>query len=378
VDVAALMPASTVLVANAGSSSVKLSVLDADDRVLARRALPAIGELSRATVAAEVRSLLDDAGGCVDVTAHRIVHGGVRFTDPVVIDASVRQALGELTQLAPLHQPKSLSLLDAVTSAVPDTPAVACFDTAFHSTLPPAAFTYAVPHAWRARWGVRRYGFHGLSHAYAARRASDLLDGAARRLVTCHLGAGASLTAVVDGRSVDTTMGFTPLEGLVMATRSGSVDPGLVLWLEEHEGLRPHEVASVLEHDSGLTALAGTGDMRAIEQRAAAGDADAAFALEVYEHRLVTSVAAMAAAAGGIDALVFTGGAGERSARLRAVVAERLSWLGVEVDQARNADGPDDRDISTDSARVRTLVVSAREDLEMARQARDCRTVPTR
>ena len=163
-----------------------------------------------------------------------------------------------------------------------------------------------------------------------------------------------------------------------MATRSGSVDPGLVLWLEEHEGLRPHEVASVLEHDSGLKALAGTGDMRAIEQRAAAGESEAAFALEVYEHRLVTSVAAMAAAAGGVDALVFTGGVGERSQTVRAAVAHRLSWLGVEVDQARNADGTDDRDVSTDSARVRTLVVSAREDLEMARQARACLTVPTR
>src|SRR5664280_281432 len=191
----------------------------------------------------------------------------------------------------------------------PAVPHVACFDTAFHATLPPAAYTYALPAEWRDRWGVRRYGFHGLSHAWASRRAQQLVP-CARRVVTCHLGAGASLAAVLDGRSVDTTMGFTPLDGLVMATRSGSVDPGLLIWLEERERLAPREVADTLEHRSGLLGLAGTGDMRELLGRA---DPDAELALEVYVHRLASSVAAMTVGLGGLDTLVFTGGVGERA-----------------------------------------------------------------
>jgi acetate kinase len=187
-----------------------------------------------------------------------------------------------------LHQPKSLAGIDAVTRSLPNAPAVACFDTAFHTTLPEAAATYAVPREWRDRYAIRRYGFHGLSHAYCSRKAAEIVDRPVDqlRMVTCHLGAGASLAAVVAGRSVDTTMGFTPLEGLVMATRSGSVDPGLVLWLEEHEGVSPHEIAVALETHSGLTALAGTGDMSTLVPRAEAGEPDAVLALDVYVHRL--------------------------------------------------------------------------------------------
>jgi acetate kinase len=287
----------------------------------------------------------------------------------VVVDAQVRRALEALTDLAPLHQPKSLAGLAAVTGALPDVPPVACFDTAFHTTIPAAAATYAVPAEWRAKWGVRRYGFHGLSHAYASRRAVEI-TGSGRRVVSCHLGAGASLCAVVEGRSVDTTMGFTPLEGLVMATRSGSVDPGLVLWLEEHEQLTPHEVATALEQRSGMLALAGTGDFREVEERAAAGDDDARLALDVYGHRLAGSIAAMAAAAGGLDVLVFTGGVGENSPPVRAAAARRLSWLGVAVDERRNTDCAPDCDITAGGAAVRTVVVAAREDLQIAREAR--------
>jgi len=250
-------------------------------------------------------------------------------------------------------------------------PAVACFDTAFHATIPPAAATYALPAEWRERWSLRRYGFHGLSHAWVARRAPELLGRQAGelRIVSCHLGAGASLCAIVGGRSVDTTMGFTPLEGLVMATRSGSVDPGMLLWLLEHEELSAAELAEALEFRSGLLGLAGSADMREILGGAAAHEAFA-LARDVYVHRLRAGVAAMAAALGGIDALAFTGGVGERSAEVRQRAADGLAFVGVSLDRARNHEPPADGEISAAGAGVRTLVLAAREDLEIARQVR--------
>jgi acetate kinase len=322
-----------VLVANAGSSSLKLSLLDQDD-----------GELWRGDAVESLAELPERP----DAVGHRIVHGGERFRSAVRLDDSVRAALDELTALAPLHQPKSLAAADAVSRALPDVPAVACFDTAFHATLPPAASTYALPLEWRKRHGVRRYGFHGLSHSYASRRAREL-EPSARRIVTCHLGAGASLCAVLDGRSVDTTMGFTPLEGLAMATRSGSVDPGLILWLEERAGVTPAAMAEALEHESGLLGLAGTADMRELLAR---DDPDARLALDVYVHRLRGGIGAMAASLCGLDVLVFTGGVGENSARVRELACEGLAHLGV----------PD---------RAAVLVVPAREDVEVARQVRE-------
>jgi acetate kinase len=202
----------------------------------------------------------------VDAVGHRVVHGGTLYTAAVPVDEKVRQGLESLTDLAPLHQPKSLAALDAVQALLPAVPSVACFDTAFQATIPAAAATFALPEEWGTRWSLRRFGFHGLSHAYAARRTDELLgrDDSDLRLVNCHLGAGASLAAVRGGRSVDTTMGFTPLDGLVMATRSGSVDPGLVLWLEQHVHMPPAELAAALEYRSGLYGLAGTADMRDI------------------------------------------------------------------------------------------------------------------
>jgi acetate kinase len=350
-----------LLVVNAGSSSLKLRVLGPADELLDEADL----EAPRAEVDdAAVAAWLGGAGG-VDAVGHRIVHGGERFRAPTRIDGAVVEELRALTDLAPLHQPKSLAALAAVERALPGTPAVACFDTAFHATLPPAAATYAVPAAWRERWGVRRYGFHGLSHAYASRRATELTG--ARRVVTCHLGAGASLAAVADGRSVDTTMGFTPLEGLVMATRSGSVDPGLLLWLLEREDVAIGEMAEALEHESGLLALAGTADMREVLAR---DDDRARLALDVYCHRLRAGIAAMAAAMGGLEALVFTGGVGERAAAVRTAAAEGLGFLGVQVDPARNAAASGDADVSPPGAAVRTLVVEAREDREIAAQVR--------
>jgi acetate kinase len=305
-----------------------------------------------------------------DAVGHRIVHGGERFTGPVRLDSEVEAALRELTDLAPLHQPKSLAALEAVSAVLPGVPAVACFDTAFHSTLPDAASTYALPSSWRERFGVRRFGFHGLSHAYASRRAEELLGRANLRVVTCHLGAGASLAAVRNRRSIDTTMGFTPLEGLVMATRSGSVDPGLLLWLLERGAMTEPELAAALENEAGLAGLAGTADMREVLARADAGNPEARLALDVYVHRLRASIGAMAAALGGLDAIVFTGGVGERSAAIRTLACEGLGFLGVELDPDRNAAASGDAAIGPTGAAVGVLVVEAREDLEIAAEVR--------
>jgi acetate kinase len=358
-----------VLVVNAGSSSLKLRLLDGDDEVLAEQELHA----PRARIdGAELRAALDSPLANANAIGHRIVHGGERFRSAVPIDTAVEAALRELSDLAPLHQPKSLAALDAVTALLPKLPAVACFDTAFHATLPPAAATYALPAEWRDRWGLRRYGFHGLSHAWVARRAPELLGRSSEglRVVSCHLGAGASLCAIANGRSLDTTMGFTPLEGLVMATRSGSVDPGLLLWLLEREGLSASELVEALEHRSGLLGLGGTADMRELILRADASDRQAQLALEVYLHRLRAGIAAMAAALGGLDALVFTGGVGERSSAVRELAVRGLDFLGLTIDLERNRAVAGDGDLSTEGALAATLVVTAREDVEIARQTR--------
>ena len=332
-----------VLVVNAGSSSLKVDLVEDGKQVRSYDELPG-------------------RAADVDAVGHRFVHGGPDLVDPVVVDGEVERRLRDLVELAPLHQPAALAGLDAARVLLPDVPHVACFDTAFHATLPAAAYTYALPQAWRERWGLRRYGFHGLSHAWAAARA-DQLEPGGRRIVTCHLGAGASLAAVLDGRCVDTTMGFTPLDGLVMATRSGAVDPGLLLWLEEHGGLSPQQVADGLEHDSGLLGLAGTADMREVLAR---DDPDARLALQVYLHRLAGGIAAMTVGLGGLDTLVFTGGVGERAAPVRQGAADRLGHLGVAVDSSVNGGAQPDADISADGAAVRALVVRSREDLQIA------------
>jgi acetate kinase len=249
-------------------------------------------------------------------------------------------------------------------------PEVACFDTAFHAGLPAAASTYALPAAWRERFGLRRYGFHGLSHGYAARRAGEMLGTVPEqlRIVSCHLGAGASLAAIAHGRSVDTTMGFTPLEGLVMATRAGNTDPGLLLWLLRDGGMAVDELGDGLERDSGLAGLAGTADMREVIQRADAADPDAVLALDVYLHRLRQLIAGMAAAMDGLDVLVFTGGIGEHSPRIRSRGAP--AFLGVLLEEQRNQAARGDADIGAAGSPVATLVITSREDIEIARQVR--------
>ena len=361
-----------VLVVNAGSSSLKLALVAGDDSVAAATEMETREGSFGAT---ELGDFVADLDG-VDAVGHRVVHGGDRFAGPVLVDDGVLASIEVLAPLAPLHQARALAGLRAVAEGLPGVPSVACFDTAFHATLPPTAATYALPRAWRERWGLRRFGFHGLSHAWAAARAAELLGRTGDsdlRVVSCHLGAGSSLCATVGGRSVDTTMGFTPTEGLVMATRSGSVDPGLVAWLVTDGGLEPAALARGLDRESGLAGLTGgSGDMRAVMAAAEAGDTAAGLARDVWLHRLRREVAAMAAAAGGLDALVFTGGIGQHQPDLRAAAAEGLGFLGVAVDQEANAAAPPDAetDVSAPGATVRTLVVAAREDLQIASEVR--------
>ncbi len=357
-----------VLVVNAGSSSLKVSLVGEGDAELKSHEFKATsGRFKVAELEKAIRDMKD-----IDAVGHRVVHGGPRYSTSVLIDARVAAYLRKISDLAPLHMPAALSGIVAIRKLMPRVPAVACFDTSFHSNMPASAATYAVPAVWRERFGIRRYGFHGFSHAYSARRTSELL---ARpqldlRVVTCHLGSGASLAAVDRGRSVDTTMGFTPLEGLVMATRSGTVDPGMMLWLQRHEGMTERKLTDALDGRSGLLGLAGTKDMREVIERMSANDERAQLAFDVYIHRLRACIASMAAAMGGVDAIVFTGGVGENSAQVRSAAAAGLGFLGVEIDARLNAGRKGDVDISTKTAATRTLVVRAREDVEVARDVR--------
>jgi acetate kinase len=354
-----------VLVVNAGSSSLKLAVVDHERTVLATTVEAWAGEEHLEPL----REFIAEAG-TVNAVGHRVVHGGPRHTESVVVDDDLLDYLLAIAELAPLHNPRAVAGIRAVRALRADLPEVACFDTSFHTDLPPAAHTYALPREWNERWQLRRYGFHGLSHAYAVRRAGEILDreSADLRVVSCHLGAGASVTAVRGGRSVDTSMGFTPVEGLVMATRSGSVDPGLLLWLLDEGRVSREELGEVLEHRAGLKGLSGTDDLREVLHARATGDRAAVLAFDVFVHRLCREIGGMAASAGGVDVLVMTGGIGENSPDVRAAAADRLGWLGVALDDRANAAGRPDTDVSADGARVRTVVVAASEESEIARE----------
>lgn len=316
-----------VLVVNAGSTSLKLSVVGEDD-------------------ASEPVESLESVPAGVGAVAHRVVHGGERFREPVVIDDAVERELTAVAELAPLHNRPALAAVEQARAALPDVPHVAVFDTAFHATIPAHASTYAVPARWREEWGIRRYGFHGLSVQWAAERVR------VPRLVVCHLGGGCSVTAVLDGRSIDTTMGFSPLEGVPMATRSGTIDPEVVLHLQRAGLLTAEDIETALESESGLLGLGGSARVEELEASGEPGGAR--LALDVFCYRVATAVGAMAAALGGLDALVFTAGVGENSASVRDAVCGRLGFLGVGP--------PDDR--------VRVEVVHAREDVVAARAAR--------
>ena len=343
----------SILVVNAGSTSLKLRVVDEKED------------------AHEAASLEEVAAGELDAVAHRVVHGGPRFRAPVLVDAEIREEIHRLELLAPLHNAPALRGLDDAHRAFPSLPHVAVFDTGFHVTIPDEAAVYAVPARWRDEWGIRRYGFHGLSVEWSAERAAELLPRPAPRLVVCHLGGGCSVSAVRDGRSVDTTMGFSPLEGVPMNTRSGSVDPGALLYLLRSGLLGVDDLDHALNLESGLAGLGGGGaGARELQSAADAGDPAAQLAFAVFELRVAGAVASMAASAGGLDALVFTAGIGEGSARVRERVCGRLGFLGVELDARANASAVPDCDVAADGAPVRVLVIHAREELVAARAAR--------
>jgi acetate kinase len=331
---------SEVLVVNAGSTSLKLTLVGEDDE-------------SRPVASLE-------AAPRVAAVGHRVVHGGERFTEPTLIDDAVAAELASLVELAPLHNAPALAAIAQARELLPDAAHIAVFDTAFHRTIPAVAGTYALPRRYRDR-GIRRFGFHGLSVAWAA----DLVP--VGRLVVCHLGGGASVTAVADGRSVDTTMGFTPLEGVPMGTRAGSVDPGALLYLLRH-GVSLDELDRALEHESGLMGLAGTDDVGTLERDPAA---EAALALDVYSYRIAQAVAAMTATLGGLDALVFTAGVGEHSARVRTQVCGRLTHLGVVLDEAANAALAGEGAVESPTSAVHIRIVRAREDVVVARAVRE-------
>jgi acetate kinase len=344
-----------VLVVNAGSTSLKLSLVDTDER---SRSVSSFAEVEPPSISA---------------VAHRVVHGGSRFLDPAIVDADVLSEIRALEPLAPLHNVPALAGIEAARDAFPKLRHVAVFDTSFHRTIPAKAAEYAIPRSWR-EWGIRRYGFHGLSVQWCAERAPAILGGSGSglRLVVCHLGGGCSVTAVRNGNSIDTTMGFSPMEGIPMTTRSGSIDPGALLYVLRERALEPDEVDHALNYESGIEGLApGRAGMRDIEKAYAGGDRDAGLAFEVFVHRLTGAIAAMVASAGGLDALIFTAGIGEKSALVRERACRGLEFLGVRLDARANAVAEPDCDVADEQSGVRVLVVGAREDLVAARAARE-------
>ncbi|MCG5218662.1 acetate and sugar kinases/Hsc70/actin family protein [Streptosporangium soli] len=358
----------TVLAVNAGSSSLRLDLLHGDDVLDSARLPHAPDDVEAHDALADFLDRRTE----VAAVGHRLVHGGDVVVRPLVADDRVAGLLGGLTGLAPLHLPPALALLDAARRLLPAIPHVVCPDTAFHAGLPEAAVVYPLPASWRATYGLRRYGFHGLSYAWAADRAAELLRTpvAATRMVLAHLGGGASVCAVAGGRSVDTSMGFTPLEGVPMSRRSGSVDPGMLLWLLAEDRLSLDDLRRGLWRESGLLGLSGglSGDTRELVAAERDGDRDAGLALAVFAHRVSREIAAAATSLDRLDALVFTGEIGWDQPEVRDAVCRRLRSLGVAppVIGNRDQDGP----ISADDAVVPVLVVEAREEVQLARETR--------
>jgi acetate kinase len=377
----------SLLILNAGSSTLKVSLMDANGHrvpawgsdglaVLETTSEvdygPAVGRLVE-TLPAFLRSAPEV--GAVEMVVHRVVFGGTRFPQAALIDGAVRAALTEVAELAPLHNPPSLAAIDAAMAAFPAVPHVAVFDTGFHATLAEEAYTYPLPLDWRRRWGVRRFGFHGASHAYGAERAAAMLSRPAAdlKVIVAHLGNGASVTAVDGGRSVDTTMGFTPLEGLMMGTRAGSVDPGALLYLVRHCGLSIEALEHALNHESGLLGVSGvSADMREVVRAADDGDARAALAVRVFVRRARAAIGGLAVTLGRVDALVFTAGIGEHSALVRSAICDGLQCLGLELDQELNVSARPDAVLSASASRGTIMVVTSKEDVILARAAVAC------
>jgi acetate kinase len=359
------------LVINAGSTNVKLSVLDSEAE---RFAVTVEHESPAAAVADGLGQVRAKGLLPVDGVGHRIVHGGTAFTEAVLVTDDVMTQLAALAELAPLHNPPALAALVEARKQLPDVPHVVAFDTAFHRTMSEIADTYPVPWEWTKTWGIKKYGFHGLSHAYCSGRAAELLGRVGDkglRVVVAHLGGGCSLCAVKGGMSIDTTMGFTPLDGLMMATRSGSIDPGIILHVMRKHGLSVDDVDRILNKESGLLGVSGvSSDMRDLWKAVTheTNDHRIGTALEMFEYRIRLGVGAMAAALNGLDALVFTAGIGEHDVQLRADVCSNLAVLGVKLDPQRNASAGPDTDISDPTATTRVLVLHTREDVTIARE----------
>ena len=387
-----------ILLLNAGSSSLKGTLVESDQGAVVARCLADwAGSITRYHYAGPdeeehaeevpwrghaeaVRRMAQDlvraepivlsSRSALAAVGHRVVHGG-RFTSSLRITGATRLRIGELADLAPLHNPPSLEALAAAEEEFPQAPHVAVFDTAFHATLFPAAYTYPIPASWTRDWGIRRYGFHGLSHAYCSRRAAEMLARPADKLqlVICHLGHGCSASAVRGGKCVDTTMGFTPLEGLMMATRSGSLDPGILLHGQRRHGLTPDELERALNRESGLLGVSGiSGDMRQVLAAAKEGHEAARLAISIYTHRARQAIGALTVTMGGIDALVFTAGVGEHAAEIREWICAGLECLGLQIDPQANAACQPDADVARRGSPARILVIATREDVTMLQE----------
>lgn len=353
---------SRILVLNTGSSTVKWTLFGADRTVTASGS-ETWGSDERTARLEQLRSVLERVAP-FDVVGHRVVHGGMRFRKSVLIDASVRRDLASLSGLDPEHMEAALAGIDAVTRAFPEVPQIAAFDTAFHATLAEAAAGYGLPFEWTERWGLRRFGFHGLSVAYAVERTRELLGTLPSRMIVCHLGSGCSLTAVENGRSSETTMGFSPIEGLMMATRSGSVDPGLLFYLHEHCGVSIEELRETLTSRSGLLGVSGiSSDLRQVLYAADHGSARAQLAYDRFILSIRRALGAMTAVLGGVEAVVFTGGIGENSARVRRDTATALAFAGLELGDDASGSNGGDSEISAPDCPIRALVIRSREDV---------------
>lgn len=358
-----------VLVLNAGSSSLKFEVIEMDSE---RRVVK--GQVERVT---DINAALEEAfrqigHAAVDAVGNRVVHGGDRFREPVLIDDAVEHQIEELSPLAPLHNPHNLAALRAARRRLPRAKHVAVFDTAFHATIPPHAYVYGLPWEFLERRKIRRYGFHGISHRFVSQRYAEITGARESRLITCHLGNGCSVCAIEKGRSIDTSMGFTPLEGLVMGTRSGDVDPGAVLYLIREVGLSPEDLSNVLNEHSGLAGVSGiSNDMRDLVKAEAAGNARASLAIDLFCYRARKYIGACLAAMNGADALIFTGGIGENSPEIRARICAGMDRLGIEIDTAENsreADTP--RRIG--GSQIMVWVIPTDEELLIARDTFSC------
>lgn len=387
-----------IFVLNCGSSSVKYKLYDMEgERVLAEGRVERVGQenatithqstgkekitktmpILEHTVAISetLHLLLHPEHGVlnsldeIDAVGHRVVHGGESFSESTLIKEDTKDILDSLAELAPLHNPANVMGIRAAERLMPHTPQVAVFDTAFHSTMPSHAYLYAIPFNLYQKHKVRRYGFHGTSHLFVTQKAAEMIgkDIKDLKIVSCHLGNGASIAAVQGGQSVDTTMGFTPLEGLMMGTRSGDIDPGAIFYLMKTYDLNLHEIDSLLNKHSGLYGIAGVSDMRDIEKKMSEGDRLAQMAFDMYEYRIRKYIGAYIAAMGGIDALVFTAGIGENTPSLRTKLCQNLSYLGIELNEELNQKRGEPLDITTEDSKVRVFVIPTDEELVIAR-----------